>query len=62
MHILHYNNLEEMKIKESFLLSQKDIGKEEIMKYVPVYLTSFFANKNHWNIEIILKVDYNRMC
>lgn len=30
-------------IKESFILSQKDIGKEGVIKYVPVYLTSFLC-------------------
>lgn len=30
-------------IKESIILSQKDIGKEGVIKYVPVYLTSFLC-------------------
>lgn len=30
-------------IKESFILSQKDIGNEGVIKYVPVYLTSFLC-------------------
>ena len=30
-------------IKESFILSQKDIGKEGVIKYVPIYLTSFLC-------------------
>ncbi len=30
-------------LKESFILSQKDIGKEGVIKYVPVYLTSFLC-------------------
>ena len=31
-------------IKESFILSQKDIGKEGTIKYIPIYLTSFLCN------------------
>ncbi len=30
-------------IKESFILSQKDMGKEGIIKYIPIYLTSFLC-------------------
>ncbi|MBO5485471.1 MAG: DUF4143 domain-containing protein [Eubacterium sp.] len=30
-------------IKESFILSQKDIGKEGAIKYIPIYLTSFLC-------------------
>ena len=30
-------------IKESFILSQKDIGKEGTIKYIPIYLTSFLC-------------------
>lgn len=30
-------------IKESIILSQKDIGKEGVIKYVPIYLTSFLC-------------------
>lgn len=31
-------------IKESFILSQKDVGKEGTIKYIPIYLTSFLCN------------------
>lgn len=30
-------------ITESFILSQKDIDKEDVIKYIPVYLTSFLC-------------------
>ena len=30
-------------IKESFILSQKDLGKEGIIKYIPIYLTPFLC-------------------
>lgn len=30
-------------IKESFILSQKDIDKEGTIKYIPIYLTSFLC-------------------
>lgn len=30
-------------IKESFILSQKDMGKEGTIKYIPIYLTSFLC-------------------
>ena len=30
-------------IKESFILSQKDIGKDGDIKYIPIYLTSFLC-------------------
>ena len=30
-------------MKDSFILSQKDIGKEQAIKYMPIYLTSFLC-------------------
>ena len=41
--LTEFNKKYSKHIKESFILSQKDIGKEGIIKYMPVYLTSFLC-------------------
>ena len=33
-------------VKESYILSQKDIGKEGAIKYIPIYLTSFLCTES----------------
>lgn len=41
--LTEFNKKYSKHIKESFILSQKDIGKDGIIKYMPVYLTSFLC-------------------
>lgn len=41
--LTEFNKKYSKHIRDTYILSQKDIGKEETIKYIPIYLTSFLC-------------------